>query len=230
MKLPETSVKRISYILGILEYLQSKNVKRVSSSTIGKYLGTSNYIVRKDISYLSSKLSKKHPDKKYFIGEPGAGYPVERLKQSIREALGLMKNKRICIVGLGKLGFAMLNYPGFTEKGFEIVAGFEKNVNKIETIKTAISIYPSHMIEEIVREKEIEIAIIAVPENEAEDIKKSLIRGGIKGILNLSSPALTCWDEGIVIHNLDIVANLRLIAAILKERSKEYLDEQKEIK
>jgi len=216
MKIPEVTVKRLNEVLGILEHLQTKNIKRVSSSMLGKHLGVSSNIVRKDISYLLDQLPDNLTGESNLIGEPGAGYSVDKLKNSIKEALGLTRTRKTCIVGLGKLGLAILNHPMLAEKGFEVVAGFEKSINKIETIKTPVNIYPSYMTEEIVKEKKIEIGIIAVPEDEAEDVKKSLIRGGIKGILNFSSCIISSDNEEVIILNLDIISNLRFISALLQ--------------
>ena len=107
-------------------------------------------------------------------------------RNRVRSSLGLGIKRNACIVGLGRLGSAILNYPDFIPSGFEIKAGFDSNINKIELIITDIPLYPSYEIEEAVRREKIQLGIIAVPPQSAQNTAKKLIDGGVKGIVNFA--------------------------------------------
>ena len=99
--IPEPTIIRLSQIYRYMEELEQTGKKSVHSSKIGEKIDTGAHSVRKDISYIGE------------IGKKSAGYNVKELKNHIYNQLGFAKTRKTCVVGLGRLGSAILNYGGF---------------------------------------------------------------------------------------------------------------------
>ncbi len=200
MKLSDNSIERICKVFGHLDALEKKNVNFVSSMELAKAIGATSYTVRKDISVLG------------ITGYTRKGYEVSSLKKELGRTLQLNKKRKACIVGLGRLGTALLDYEKFQDDGFEIVAGFDSSVNKLERIRTDIEVFPVRNLKEIVQSKSIELGIITVPEENAQAVADKLIEAGVKGILNFSHVKID-RPKGIINVNMDFTNALRFIAA-----------------
>ncbi|MBU0683940.1 MAG: redox-sensing transcriptional repressor Rex [Candidatus Omnitrophica bacterium] len=202
MSLSNNSIERICKIFGYLDTLDKQGTKFASSLDLAKAIGATSYTVRKDISLLN------------IIGYTRKGYDVKTLKEELGQKLCLNKKRNACIVGLGRLGSALLDYEKFQEDGFDVVAGFDSNINKLERIRTDIDVYPVSRINEIIIRKHIELGIIAVPSEYAQNIADTLIKAGVTGILNFSYVKINL-PKNIINVNLDFTNSLRFIAAKL---------------
>ncbi|MDA3899901.1 MAG: redox-sensing transcriptional repressor Rex [Spirochaetes bacterium] len=205
--IPEPAIKRLSALYQLLCRLEVSEVNAISSREIGDRLDISAHTVRKDISYLRESQTS------------GARYTVLKLKELIARSLNFATSRKACVVGLGKIGTAIINYSRFSSYGFDIVAGFDSNVNIVETLPAETDLFPSYMIPEIVKEREIELAILAVPFEAAQLCVDRLVKGGIKGIVNFSSALLTT-DKNIVITDVDVTKELRVLSAMISLGSK----------
>ncbi len=204
--IPGPTLKRLCKIYSILTELEKSGVERISSRDLGTKIGVPSHSIRKDITYINWK------------GKTGSGYRLVELKESISTALGLDRERRACIVGIGKLGKALMKFPDLYAKNFSIVAGFDSSINKIETYKTDLPLYPAYQIPEVVKRESIELAIIAVPGNAAGDVAETLIENGIKGIINFSQMLLSGRRKDVQITNIDIITEFRYLSALLEER------------
>ena len=206
-KIPNPSLTRLLAIYHLLEQLERENVKSVSSSELGKILGFKPDSIRKDVSYLGE------------VGNFGGGYEVLKLKDHICGNLGLDRKRRTCVVGLGRLGTAILNYDDLNENGFSVIAGFDSNINKLETITTPVELFPAHEITEVVKKKGIEIGLIAVPARAAQETADRLMDGGIRGIINFSPVAIKAKNN-VMIRNLDLLGECMILSTLLAFREK----------
>ncbi len=204
-EIPLPSLTRLLSIYRLLEQLVQERVTSVSSSELGKILGFKPDSIRKDVSYLGE------------IGNFGAGYEVVRLKDHISGKLGLDKKRRACVVGLGRLGTAILNYEDLGQNGFSVVAGFDNNINKLETITTSVDLFPAHEITDVVGKKGIEIGVIAVPARAAQETADRLIDGGIRGIINFSPVAIKARNN-VMIRHLDLLGECMILSTLLQFR------------
>ncbi len=205
--IPHPSLARLLSIYRLLEQLEREGLKSVSSSELGKILGFKPDSIRKDISYLGE------------VGNFGGGYEVARLKAHISGNLRLDEKRNACVVGLGRLGTAILNYDDLSQNGFSVVAGFDSNINKLETISTAVELFPAHEIAEVVRRKGIEIGLIAVPARSAQETADRLMDGGIRGIINFSPVAIKTRND-VLLRNLDLVGECMILSTKLGSRQK----------
>ncbi len=208
MELSDNTIERICKVFGYLSYLERSAIEFVSSKKLAKAIGSTEYTVRKDISFLG------------VSGYTRKGYAVKSLKEELGRKLNLNKKRKACIVGLGRLGSALLDYEKFQEDGFEIVAGFDCSINKLERIQTQIDVFSDNDIKEVVAQREIEVGIIAVPSQWAQDVADKLVAAGIKGVLNFSAHKVVV-PEDVIYLNLDFTNALRFIATkVMIEKTK----------
>ena len=201
MNLPNNTIARTCKVFGYLNSLEDINF--ISSKELALAIGTTGHTVRKDISILG------------ITGYTRKGYDVKALKNELGSKLNLNKKRKACIVGLGRLGTALLDYEKFQKDGFEIVAGFDNSINKLERIKTDIKVSADIYMKDIIKENSIELGIITTPSKVAQEVADKLIDAGVKGILNFS-PIKIIVPEHIIYQDMDFTNSLRFIAAQLK--------------
>ncbi len=200
MDLSNNTIERMCKIFGYLDVLERQGVDFVSSKELAEATGTTEYTIRKDISFLEG------------AGYTRRGYEIRSFKKELGKKFHLTQKRKAGIVGLGRLGTALLDYENFQENGFEIVAGFDCSVNKIERIRTNIDVFPIRRLAEIVEARNIELGIIAVPAEAAQAVADQLTGAGVKGILNFS-PVKINIPENIIYMDMDFTNALRFIAA-----------------
>ncbi len=201
-ELSEKTVERLCRIYGHLDTLQQQGVTTVTSRELAAAAGATPDTLRKDLSLLG------------VTGFTRAGYAVDVLKTALGEKLKLTRTRSAALVGLGRLGTALLDYARFSENGFEIVAAFDSNINKIERIRSSVDIFPVRRLKEIVGERHVDLGILAVPGEAAQSVADDLVAAGVKGILNFS-PVVVDTPANIVHVDIDFTNALRFIAARL---------------
>ena len=203
MKIPQPVLERLCLLYNFTENFGSLEKTNITSSEISSYLGFPAHTIRKDLSFLTG------------IESTGNGYKIDSLRYVIENTLGLDKKRKACIVGLGRLGTAILNFPDFLPKGIEIAAGFESNINRLEMIDSNIPLYPAYDIPEITAQFNIELAVLTVPSEALQKSVDRLVQGNIKGIINFSPGSFNVPDH-IKIRNLYLIEEFQIISALLE--------------
>ncbi len=203
MKISEAALKRLTQVYRTLSRVIrfESHDESISSAQLGKLIGVPSHTIRKDISCLGE------------IGSSGRGYNIEKLHAFIALNLGLDTPKKAAVVGIGKIGSALIEYGRFGNSGFDVVAGFDADVNHIEAMRSDVPLHPAYDIEEIVKRENIELAFLTVPAEGAEKSLERLISGGIKGVVNFSP--LILKSEKIHIRNVDLTGELTLLSAMI---------------
>ena len=188
-EISQPSKKRLLTLSNLLSQLETQK-QRITSAEISKLTGWGEASVRRDISLLEIHSGRSN------------GYEIKTLKTAIDSAFGLFteKKRNCCIVGLGTLGQAFLENSVFTSGAFELVAAFDSNQNRVELIKSKISLYATLDLEKIIRQKQIEFAILSVEDSMAQRMTDRLVKYGIKGIVNYTNAVLTV-PEGFKLEN-----------------------------
>lgn len=199
---PLATVERLSVYLRTLEEAKNEGFEYISSEEIGRRNGFTSAQVRKDLSCFGN------------FGKKGKGYHIDTLIGRIRKILGLDRRWNVALMGLGNLGEALVHYQGFKKSGFDIVAIFDIDPKKIGKQYEGIEVYHPDKLPEVKVEKNIEIAIIAVPDKAAKASINRVIEAGIKGILNFTSVRLPISEE-YIIKNVNLAAELETISYYL---------------
>ena len=206
--IPEPARERL---LCLMRFLEKRSGGRITSAEVEAATGWSSHSIRKDISCLCGGGG---------LGN-SAGYDPQTLIPAIRQALGLGIRRRICVVGLGRLGSAYLNYQGFGPDGdFELVAGFDTNVNRVEILKSPAPLYPAYKMAEVISRLGIELALLCVPEDAAQGAAEKLAASGIRGIVNFA-PATLRLQGDVVVRNVYVIDELRALAVRLADKNEE---------
>jgi len=199
--IPKPTLTRLCKMYSLFEELEESGDITISSKKIGQRLGVGSHNIRKDISYIGE------------AGTTGSGYDILKLKEQIQTKLGLEQEHNACVIGLGRLGMAIMNEEIPLTQNFKIVAGFDVNINRVETVKTSIPVFPTYEMDAIIPKKAIELALITIPGGYLHEILQRLIKSGIKGIVNLTSMLLNYENENVYISNIDLVGELRYLSA-----------------
>ncbi len=195
-KVPERVAIRLSLYLRHLRKM--KKIKRISSKQLAQLVGVSGVRLRKDLSYFGQ------------FGTPGRGYTVKELREQISKALSLDRTWGIALVGVGKLGRALLNYFTFKKSGFHIKVGFDIDTDKIGKTIAGVKIYHPYQMPKTIREKKIHMGIITVPVEAAQESADLLIISGIKAILNFS-PTRVIVPFYEKLKNVDLTSQLEVM-------------------
>jgi redox-sensing transcriptional repressor len=188
------AVGRLSLYLRELESVARHNRTTISSKQLGQALGLTDAQVRKDLAYFGQ------------FGQPGIGYQVGELITRIRSILGTDKVWRSMLAGAGNLGRALLSYRGFGKKGFHIVAVFDSDPDKIGRRvddESDLQIESNERMAELIAERNIQIGILAVPADAAQDVANQMVQAGIRGILNFA-PASVSVPENVSLTSVDL--------------------------
>lgn len=200
-KFSEPTIKRLSFLYSMLERFEKESKEITSSKELEKLINIPAHTIRKDISFMGP------------IGKE-AGYNVATLKKAIENHLGLDIPKKACIVGLERLGLAIIDLLEFWASNIKIEAGFDFSINRLETLNLNIPLYPSYRISEIVKSSNIEIGIITTSPSSAQVAADKLIQGGVKGIINFS-PVVIKANESIIVRNLHILEEFRILSSLM---------------
>ncbi len=200
---PEVVVLRLPQYVRALGDLLRRKVLVVSSQQLGAQLQMTPAQIRKDLSYFGR------------FGKQGRGYPVKYLLGELRRVLGLERKWNTCLVGVGRLGRAVINYPGFTPEGFNIVAAFDTAPDEVGTTIGSLVVQPIEELEPTIRDRDIRIGIVAVPASHAQEVIDQLVGYGIKAVLNYA-PLGPQVPDGVRIRNVDPILALQSMTYYLK--------------
>ena len=165
-EVPEVVVLRLPLYVRALTQLQREGITVVSSQQLGERLQMTPAQIRKDLSYFGR------------FGKQGRGYNIQFLLDELRDILGLTGDWRACLVGVGRLGRAIINYTGFAPEGFTIVAAFDSSDDQVGTSVGDMTVLPMSDLPGIVDERGISIGIVAVPAAQAQSVSTGSWRSG----------------------------------------------------
>jgi redox-sensing transcriptional repressor len=203
-QIPAVTKERLLQLMRILE---GAGDEFFTSARIEGLTGWSSHTIRRDISYLEA-FAACGEGAQIRLGSP-SGYAPACLVPLIRRALALDRRRKYCVVGLGRLGSACLNMP--PGGSFEMAAGFDISVNRVEILKSPAPLYPAYKMGEVIARFGIEIALLCVPEKAAQETAEKLAAAGIRGIINFA-PAVLSLAPGIAVRNVYLDDELRALA------------------
>jgi redox-sensing transcriptional repressor len=171
---PKAVVGRVSLYLRQLEAFQRQGHTTVSSSQLGAALSIKNAQVRKDLAFFGQ------------FGYPGIGYRIDELIIELRHILGIDREWPLALVGLGNLGRALLKYRGFRCRGFQIVALFDNDPQKVGQVHDSMIVEPIDALAKTIPARNVSLAILSVPADAAQRVADQMVACGILGILNFA--------------------------------------------
>ncbi|MGJ9385845.1 redox-sensing transcriptional repressor Rex [Salipaludibacillus neizhouensis] len=201
-KIPQATARRLPLYYRFLEGLQASGKHRVSSSELSEAVKVDSATIRRDFSYFGA------------LGKKGYGYNVNYLLSFFRETLDQDELTKVTLVGVGNLGTALLNYNFSKTNNTRIEMAFDVDESIVGTTISGVPIYHLDTFKDRVGGN-VDVAILTVPSNVAQNIADHLVDSGIKGILNFT-PARLSVPEHIRVHHIDLSVELQSLIYFLK--------------
>ncbi len=201
-QVPDVVVRRLPLYLRTLTYIEDSGQEVVSSAELGERTGFSPAQIRRDLSYFGE------------FGVQGLGYEVSYLRKQLEGILHVDQQWHLGLIGAGALGHALVKYRTFQRWNYYIKAVFDNDPARIGEAIDGLVIQPMPELARTIQEKHIEIAIIAVPAEHAQEVGEQVVDSGVRAILNYAPINLVLPPEVHVSH-IDPVVNLQSITYYL---------------
>ncbi len=204
MDISEKTIARLSLYRSLLKRLASDGVDHVYSHELGKLAGATAAQVRRDLMAVGCE------------GSPKRGYGVQDLIDSIGEFLDGPEGLNVALVGVGNLGQAIIAFFAGRVANLSVVAAFDNDPYKTGRVIRGCRCYPIDEVERIVREQHIGAAILTVPADEAQGVAETLVRAGVRGILNFA-PIKLRLPPYVYVEDVDMGMLLEKVAYFARQ-------------
>jgi len=200
--IPKVVIERLPRYYRYFDWLDGK-VEKISSRRLGEYMGASASQVRLDLSYFGD------------FGQQGYGYNIKKLKRELGNILSINSETSFIIVGAGNIGRAMTRYRAFANTGFSLKAIFDINPSLRGQIISGVKIHHTDEMEPFIQQNHIDIAILAIPKENANEVGHTLSKAGVKGILNFAPLDLKTLGS-IPVENIHIIDKMLALSFMIK--------------
>ena len=195
---PEPTLRRLPWDLSNIKLMKEKGEQYVSSTQISKEINIDASQIAKDLSYVN------------ISGRTRVGYNIDALIEVLESFLGFTNMHKAFLFGVGSLGGALLRDLGLRHFGLEIVAAFDVNPELVGKDLGGIPIFHSDDFEAKMKEYDVNIGVLTVPINIAQEITNKMVDGGIKAVWNFT-PFRIRVPENIVVQNTSLYAHLAVM-------------------
>ena len=178
---------RLSRYLQVLTQARKIGKETISSQELADYTHVNSTQIRRDLSGFGK------------FGKRGVGYNVDSLVSQIRKILRTSGQHNIALFGAGHLGRAIASSDIFADHGFQMVAIFDSDPSKVGTDVGGQIVRPIENLEQIVRDEDIVVGVLAVPTAAAQELADLLVAAGVKIIFNYSEALLQVPPE-VTVH------------------------------
>ena len=206
LEIPRKAIYRLSLYYRNLLRLKQNDVPTVSSATLAKAAGVKPTQLRKDLTYIGQ------------FGTRGLGYGVEEMCQRLSSAIGRTVLQPVILVGAGHLGSALARYDGFTKEGFEIIAAFDIDAAKRQTVlggDAHLRVRATTGMKAFIRKRGVKMAILSVPVMVAQEVTNELVESGIQAILNFC-PTVLQVPSTVFVNNVDLAIELENLSYFIR--------------
>lgn len=197
-KVPEPTLRRLPWYLSNIKLMKEKGEQYVSSTQISKEINIDASQIAKDLSYVN------------ISGRTRVGYNIDALIEVLESFLGFTNMHKAFLFGVGSLGGALLRDSGLQHFGLEIVAAFDVNPELVGKDLDGIPIFHTNDFEAKMKEYDVNIGVLTVPINIAQEITDKMVAGGIKAVWNFT-PFRIRVPENIVVQNTSLYAHLAVM-------------------
>lgn len=206
--IPRATARRLPIYYRYLKILLDSGVTRISSNELSKAVKFDAATIRRDFSYFGA------------LGKRGYGYDVKGLMEFFGDILNQDNLASVALIGVGNLGQALLNFNFHQSSNARISAAFDVNSEIVNTIQSGVPIYSTDDLEKQIQDQRIEVAILTVPADVAQQTAKRLANAGIQGILNFTPLRLDVPKE-VRVQNVDLTNELQILLYFINNFEKD---------
>lgn len=196
-------VRRLSTYLRTLDHLRNNGVEVISSSDLERIEGVTQSLIRRDLAEFGS------------FGVRGVGYNVPMLREQISEILGFDRKRKVVLIGAGGFSSVLMHSDSFRKRNLEVVQIFDKAPEHVDSALEGIPVYDMERLEQELDSRDVDLAIIAVPPPEVQNIIDRLSLIGVRGALYFASRPVRV-PENMVVMNMDITVELGVLTYQLR--------------
>ncbi|MFB6319321.1 redox-sensing transcriptional repressor Rex [Saccharicrinis sp. FJH54] len=197
-KVPEPTIRRLPFYLAHIKLLSNSGQQFISSTQLAKDIGVDSSQVAKDLSFID------------ITGKTRVGYEIKPLIEVLENFLGFSLKHKAYLFGAGSLGSALLQDTGLRQFGLYLTAAFDVNPDIVGTTVNGVPIRHVDEYFEVRKKTGVEIGILTVPAEKAQEVADFMIEGGIRGIWNFT-PVKIKVPKKAVVQNTSLYAHLALI-------------------
>jgi redox-sensing transcriptional repressor len=195
-EIPDIVIGRLPVYLRALSLMAAAGQEITSSHELGDKLGISSAQIRKDLSHFGE------------FGKQGTGYRISHLIDQLRRILKVDREWPVALIGVGDVGQALVRYNGFRDRGFHIAVAFDADPTKVGHPIGNLTIQDIAALPDVVREQNVQIAMIAAPAKVAQEVADLCVKGGIRAILNYA-PINLAVPDNVYVQYIDPVTHLQ---------------------
>ena len=206
--LPHKTIERLSQYRRALMLVHSSGKEHIFSHEIAKIIHITPVQVRRDIMLIG------------YTGTLRKGYNVKELIDLIGLIIDSEKGIKVCVIGVGNLGRAFINYFSGKRTKLSIIAAFDNNPAKIGKKYSGVQCYDIDQLNEVVKKEGIRIGIMTVSADQGQLIADRLVLAGIKGVLNYT-PKPVSVPKDVYLEEFDMITSLEKVAFFVKTHTKD---------
>ena len=207
-KVSNAIIRRLPRYRRYLGHLQAKGIKKVSSNELSEMIGYTASQIRQDLNTFGE------------FGQQGYGYEVDKLYKEINKILGLDREYKTVVVGVGNLGQAITNYTYYYKIGFNIIGLFDVNPRIVGNVINDVEVLDSADLEDYCKREKIDIGIICVNRENAQKVADALVAGGVKGIWNFAPIDLNIPDD-VALESVHLSDSLHALSFMIKSMNED---------
>lgn len=202
----DKTIARLSLYRRLLKVLDGEGVRNVFSHQLATMAGCTAAQLRRDLMEVG------------YSGSPGSGYEVSRLADSIRDFLDVPGGQGVVLVGVGNLGKSLLSYFATRRTTLCVAAAFDNDPSKVNRVIHGCRCYPMESLSEVLKGHAMTMAVIAVPAAAAQGVAETLIRAGVRGLLNFA-PVRLRVSPNVYVEDIDMMVALEKVAYFARQGS-----------
>ncbi len=198
MSLGTPMLQRLPLYLRALRAMEGEGVQYASAAELAVALGFDPIVVRKDLARTGVR------------GTPRKGFPLPQLVAALTRLTGADAERTAVLVGVGRLGAALLGYPGFRKAGLSIAAGFDAAPERCQMILSGVPVFPVNTLTETCLRLNADLGILTVPADRAQRACDQLVAGGVRAIWNFT-PAQLDVPAHVIVQREDLAVSLAVL-------------------
>ncbi len=193
-------IRRLPRYYRFLSELNEQKIDKISSTKLAQIMNVTASQVRQDLNCFGG------------FGQQGYGYSVSQLKDEIKNILGLNNSYQAILIGVGNLGKAVALHMNFERLGFDLIACFDSNEEKVGSRLNNLTVMPDSEIEEFCKSNSIDTAFMCIPRTSVENVLDKLYALGIKSYWNFSHYDISARYGDTIVENVHLSDNLMTLS------------------
>lgn len=196
-------IRRIPRYYRYVFMLRANGVQRISSRALAESMGLTASQIRQDFNCFGG------------FGQQGYGYNVDKLCEGLAEILGIHRQRKAILVGVGNIGRALLKNFDFKASGFELICAFDADKAVIGKDFGAANIRDVAELYDYVEQQKPDIAVLTVPQGIAPEMARSLVARGVRGLWNFTGEDLHLEELGVPVENVHLSDSLMTLCYLV---------------